>query len=109
MSPEDQRIAIAKSCGWRKHERGWFFHEKIGLGFSNGPLVTKIPDYLHDLNAMHEAEKKCVWQLDRYCDYIDELRLVCKDMYPHCATSTQRAEAFLRTLGLWIKCEKEEG
>lgn len=58
------------------------------------------PDYLKDLNAMHEAEK--VLNDDQWSTYADLLRLECG----HCfrlaaATAKQRAEAFLKTLNLW--------
>jgi hypothetical protein len=49
MSPEAQRIAIAEACGL-KHVR-----------WDDGELVhgtacrIRVPDYLNDLNAMHEA------------------------------------------------------
>lgn len=43
MTPEAQRIAIAEACGWQL--LGGMWHHPIG-GF--------IPDYLNDLNAMHE-------------------------------------------------------
>ena len=59
MTPEQQRIAIAEACGWTdcvfnpargQHPMGCFTNEKF-LGLST------LPDYLSDLNAMHEAEK----------------------------------------------------
>lgn len=50
MNPEQQRIAIAEACG--KWHYGWP-HEYM----SQIDRLRHIPDYLHDLNAMHEAEK----------------------------------------------------
>lgn len=47
-----------------------------------------VPDYLVDLNAMHEA----------YCE------ILTKRLGPYGAidaTASQRAEAFLRTIGKW--------
>jgi hypothetical protein len=65
-----------------------------------------IPDYLNDLNAMHEAETVMTDQ--QRTSYLDKLYEVCN---PHsmlnddwnltCATAAQRAEAFLKTLNLW--------
>lgn len=99
MTPEAQRIAIAEACGWtdvsREHPESSII---VGLKPNKG-IRWGIPDYLNDLNAMHEAEKtlsdlRHVW--DRYCD------LLGGSLY-HCAhaTAAQRAEAFLRTLSLW--------
>lgn len=53
MNPEAQRIAIAKACGWTHivFDRGW---KSTDLG----DFQAKIPDYLNDLNTMHEAEKR---------------------------------------------------
>ncbi len=65
-----------------------------------------IPDYLHDLNAMHEAEKiirskpnKRNGQVYAYL-YESELSSLTggESIY---ATAAQRAEAFLKTINLW--------
>jgi hypothetical protein len=60
-----------------------------------------VPDYLNDLNAMHEAEK--IFDHALYCRYINELCDVTikgnNSMYM--AIAAQRAEAFLRTIGKW--------
>lgn len=86
MTPEQQRIAIAQACGW-----------------TDTPIVggkygqADVPDYLEDLNAMHEAEK--VLTHEQFDDYY--VRLCIKIARPYHATAAQRAEAFLRTLGLW--------
>ncbi len=61
--------------------------------------MSNIPDYLGDLNAMHEAEKALTgeqsWQ------YVQLLSGYSNEGW--CATAAQRAEAFLRTLGLWVE------
>jgi hypothetical protein len=63
-------------------------------------FTTPIPDYLNDLNAMHEAENILSsekWQRRDYIDYLSE-----DDQWLHVhSTAAQRAEAFLRTLNLW--------
>lgn len=99
MTPERQRIAEAISPeGQRGHpldERG----EEV-----------QPPDYLHDLNAMHEAEKSLNEKQQE--EYFYELFGVCgidptepaapvlifKALH---ATAAQRREAFLRTIGKW--------
>jgi hypothetical protein len=104
MNTEEQRIAIAKACGW-KWERLWTgeLHGKpVG---EQGPF-REVPDYLHDLNAMHEAVKT----LDKT---MKPRYFSCLCMVVYCsislhgysaateATAAQRAEAFLRTIGKW--------
>jgi hypothetical protein len=91
MKPEQQRIAIAEACGWLK---------------VHGHSVAGIPDYLNDLNAMHDAEDWIphhlshidYWQkgYGRFQTLLAELSLT-----PYSATASQRAEAFLRTIGKW--------
>lgn len=128
MSPEEQRIAIANACGYvnilRHTEDQWHFLTTKDLLRMNGATIAgrncvkhpdglhhPLPDFLNDLNAMHEAEKILFamndWRLireyfshvspnlhaDESCDSDDWL--LCH------ANASQRAEAFLRTLGLW--------
>src|SRR5688572_15654820 len=105
MKPEAQRIAIAEACGIRppfKHEKG-----ERGQDWQVCKTIWTIPDYLSDLNAMHEAEKaltkgpgcKPWWD---YCDWLKDIvpQNVGNESHVH-ATAAQRAEAFLRTLNLW--------
>ncbi len=111
MTPESQRIAIATACGWKnvhtlivKNVTKKGDDRKVGITSDDG----WVPQYLNDLNAMHEAEKVLDEDQHQY-DYVGHL--VKKDWSEawsftdaqkaiH-ATATQRAEAFLRTLGLW--------
>lgn len=116
MSPEAQRIAIAEACGWQGPQHpdnvagmaGWWSQSR-GVWWKRPDCVrvmaSAVPDYLTDLNAMHEAEKVLT----------EHQRIVYKetlaDITPHdpsvslwglChATAAQRAEAFLRTIGKW--------
>lgn len=122
MTPETQNIAIALACGWK-----WYRWGKGGglhlltphHDWTGGSMVPSErvgdeefrsdswPDYLSDLNAMHEAEK--VLTIHNYAAY--EIAL-CEavdysgkdpDIWHNvlCATAAQRAEAFLRAKGLW--------
>ena len=107
MNPEQQRIAIAEACGivgpfdnrWIKEyeEEGGDVHGFTG--FEKGELVF-IPDYLHDLNAMHEAEN-VLMQADLIFEY--GMHITTDHHYEHLlrATAAQRAEAFLKTIGKW--------
>ena len=96
MNHEQQRIAIAKACGYT-------LSGGLEWWTNNDGVHDEPPDYLNDLNAMHEAEKVflkmetlCFWET-----YSNRLTtsLGCLDIFH--ATATQRAEAFLRTIGKW--------
>lgn len=106
MDKEKQRIKIAEACGWKtaSDSPNWTYYRPDARGW-NGEL----PDYLNDLNAMHEAEKVLTDEQD--LEYSEFLALVVKarwgannscDMQRlRSATAAQRAEAFLKTLNLW--------
>ena len=106
MNPDQQRIAIAEACGWRIKRRDitgfnvWEPDAKLPAQLCNN-LENKIPDYLKDLNAMHDAENVLTneqWWL--FVEFLTEIRgggvALCIS-----ATAAQRAEAFLKTLNLW--------
>jgi len=85
MTPEQQQIAIEKSCGG----------QRAGI---------KAPDYLNDLNAMHEAEG---WlsgpQRSAFSHWLHKIvkgNLWGAFEIVH-ASAAQRAEAFLKTLNHW--------
>lgn len=131
MKPEAQRIAIAEACGWKPDDDGagintwdasWVGNKLYGLKPTFGPdgkvrsytVDCVVPHYLNDLNAMHEAEK--VLSEYKLLSYGAELIRICgfddagwwwegisatEAARVACATASQRAEAFLRTLGLW--------
>lgn len=90
------RTAIAEASGWTSDP----------VYYTEGP-----PDYLNDLNAMHEAEKVlhkmnnaqlCVVYKDLLNDFMerDRTHINAQGLSYH-ATARQRAEAFLRTLNLY--------
>ena len=58
-----------------------------------------MPDYLNDLNAMHEAEKVLneAYLWNRYKGW-----LLTWMTEPIRATAPQRCEAFLKTIGKWV-------
>lgn len=152
MKPEQQQIAIAEACGWMQgtieryagrpdklvNER-WAWTSPPGWLASDSPFakayrsdressILAPPNYLTDLNAMHEAEKSLV-TVGEWISYMENLasvatiptngatawELVCKVsrsdqkgvLYGLAgfvrATASQRAEAFLRTLNLWTE------
>ena len=110
MNPEKQRIAIAKACGWTQYilngEEYWWNDELNRTLSENDDGMRDCPDYLHDLNAMHDAEEILYsrgihdnWnEVDRYrrllSEYVGE-----DDIFN--ADAETRAKAFLKTLNLW--------
>jgi hypothetical protein len=94
MKPEQQRIAIAKACGWN--------NDDIERGYALCQFSEIVPDYLNDLNAMHEAEKLHAddgkWT-ERY--WLALYEATQETRWPYDASAAQRAEAFLKTIGKW--------
>jgi hypothetical protein len=89
---------IAEACGWKPAPRGrWKLNEHV---------ERFRPDYLNDLNAMHEAVKSLPQNLKpRYFAYLCAVvsGAISLNGYSEAteATAAQRAKAFLRTLNLW--------
>jgi hypothetical protein len=117
MSDEQINIAIAEACGLdviqnphgsKDRPEAWktgFFTPKAAkqrrISWPSSTIVKVIPDYLNDLNAMHEAEKVLFPKHEaKWAMIISE---VCGHSWRiiYTATAAQRAEAFLRTLNLW--------
>ena len=89
MTDEEMRIKIAEACG---EDNDSIYRDLI-------------PDYLNDLNAMHEAEKVLMTKPNAGELVTTYLELL-QDSHPRWITScfasaSQRAEAFLKTLNLW--------
>lgn len=121
MSPQKINEAIAEKCGWVEafplggspHKRtrdGGILLPYYWIHEPSGKRAQTVPDYVGDLNAMHEAEKALFEneeperyreQLNKACGYGRAWKdSECCPAIVH-ATSAQRAEAFLRTLNLW--------
>lgn len=113
MNPEAQRIAIAEACGIvSKDQWGPLYRTQQGV-------VRDCPDYLANLNAMHDAEKVLgansreydghllvIQGFDKIIPFFHENGVATTEFEQMCkalrsATAAQRAEAFLRTLGKW--------
>lgn len=124
MSPEAQRIAIAEACGWTREYadvptwnaelndyKGGYepIHTRVFRRKEKGVLTENLPDYLNNLNAMHEAEKVLLTK-DGFCgcwetySNILTASMGCTDIFH--ATAAQRAKAFLRTIGKWEETSK---
>ena len=112
MSPEAQRIAIAEACGWKWRKATWV--ERLCYLDTVKVVTTRpdgveicgyIPDYINDLNAMHEAEET----LDRgqrqaFIRNLEEIAGAMATDEWDCvhATPAQRARAFLKTLNIQV-------
>jgi hypothetical protein len=108
MKPEKQRIAIAEACGWTDVKGTKGVHPKArfkGCGYADDWIA--LPDYLNNLNAMHEAEKvlsrgEHYNQTGGFGLYVQNLDFVrCGRKHLIEATAAERARAFLLTLGKW--------
>ncbi len=105
MTPEAQRIAIAEACGWKNVDAGsgrvWGVTTRHKGTPSEFDVCVDVPNYPFDLNAMHEAEKVLTYeQGGKMTLWIQ--RMTCAGYGPQLfATASQRAEAFLRTIGKW--------
>jgi hypothetical protein len=119
MKPVVQRIAIAEACGWKRN-KGVIVH-----GWSNGKewrLECDLPDYCNSLDDMHEAiatipngeqETQFMYHLYRIWTKFPKDVVDCTFKVGHVpigdmfrltmrCTARQLAEAFLRTLSLWV-------
>ena len=124
MKPEAQQIAIAEACGYsatpNQGNIGGFIgrnpngnSDYYAIGHNWADAIKRIcPEYLSDLNAMHEAEKALspanqpARGESQWSEYLGWLGFCgeneTREVYG-CVTATaaQRAEAFLRTIGKW--------
>lgn len=106
MNQEKQRIKIAEACGWKITL--WPSGDFRRAESPNGNQYFEVPDYLSDLNAMHEAvvgvlnhgSPQMNWDYAAHLGRITGSGIHVTTALIH-ATAAQRAEAFLKTLNLW--------
>jgi hypothetical protein len=109
MTDEQINAAIAEACGWKSKEETngvpWLWRRTN----INGRIESSMEplSYCTDLNAMHEAEKVLTKeQVREYQTYMYnipcEIKNTCGKWMPYSAPARYRAEAFLRTLELWL-------
>jgi len=118
LTKEERCIKVGELCGWQGPFRKGNVHIH---GFPSGMNVPKdadkdhgtrywmkqghVPDYLNDLNAMHEVEQRRIMESDTVYAFMVHLVRICDAeswrMNPisliH-ATAAQRAEAFVLTM-----------
>lgn len=80
---------------------------RVRIGNSHEPR-TPFPDYLNDLNAMHEAvrslpyKKQPVYMKNLFYVLIEQNgEAGVSDFDKHLASASVCAEAFLKTIGKW--------
>jgi len=120
---EERRIKVATLCGWRRTYvyDNTFFGTQVEKWVNTHDdqliLFSELPDYLNDLNAMHEAEKLLKYCNDPNCkndmcgkgtwgmytrmldEIVNENSEKCGSWgVSYCATASQRAEAFILTM-----------
>lgn len=128
MSPQSQRLTLAKrvqpslvrsehsfydrddrryfKCSHCGDEHTWRDYVDAGHKHPSGECSGPDSDYLNDLNAIHDAERRCIYvddetDSDLIGDYLENL-VVCADTgRSQSATAAQRLEALLKTLNLW--------
>jgi hypothetical protein len=88
MTNEEINLAIAEHCGWE---------QRIVRYVQNLPILTQVPDYCGDLNAMREAEETLLYEeLGEMLDIIDPTH---NGIQALTATAEERAKAFLKVKG----------
>lgn len=120
MNQEKQRIAIAEAVGYKIIDSptiaGFVQLQKpdgnpvCSVGeesrdnlWPSAIAWNWIPDYPNSLDAMHEAVEMLRHRPGpEWYDFEAHLSIICGSLM-NCiqATAAQRAEAFLKTLGLW--------
>ena len=112
MNKEQQGIAIAEACGWTAEQDSNGYWRAVNK--KNGNAVelwlseqnvwsVGIPDYLNDLNAMHEAmllhPRKLLLRNFLYLEVLEDP--TNKTNEPAWATAKQWATAYVKSLGKW--------
>lgn len=101
-----------KGHGYTTLAEAWRVTEEVGKQYIGGRSTdpdrvilepAPSPDYLTDLNAMHEAEMTIANAKGEMPQawYSHIVRICGSNGKAMRATAAQRREAFLRTLGLW--------
>lgn len=110
MTPEAQRIAIAEACGWTmKPYQSRHGAQKPMWHHPNGTPMGFTPDYLHDLDAIRDAEGHLPdsdWPF-----YLDELEQITRVNGKFTqerrrirnATAAQCAEALVKSFDKWVE------
>lgn len=102
MTNDQINRAIAEACGWKPKRQTKLTRMGFRVSYEN------TPNYCEDLNAMHEAEKTLTNdQFKWYTHWVEKLMPETKYRCYLCATASQRAEAFVRSIGKWEATVKD--
>ena len=121
MNDQKQLIAIAEFCGFTRTLLtgcGWVFKNPNGSVLYCDPdpkgawEIDRLPDYLKDLNVIHEAVEKLnkaqsnEWPVQLRAIVLRERKAEVRagrlnDTHFYNATAAQRREALLRTIRKW--------
>lgn len=102
MNRDQQIKYIGEFCGWKPCHKGcegktWRFPDDSGCADS-------LPNYLDSLDAMHSAEMVLLGDIglrNSYVKTLRELDIPSTDFFLVTASASDRAEAFLKTIGMW--------
>ena len=96
LSPEEQSKSVLKCLGFEEDKYiGFIINKHLTKPFEDIGFLL-VPDYLNDLNAMHEAEKHIPDSLwNQYCDLLERLSKEGESIH---ATASEKAEAFVLTM-----------
>jgi len=103
MTDREINIAIAEFCGWKpSNPKGMWCHPSNWSLAKSGSYYVwvgydKLPNYVEDLNAMHEAENTVIRPARLWYQYC--LKLPGRSFDESIgATARERAETFLKIL-----------
>jgi hypothetical protein len=105
MTDTEINIAIAECCGWHDIDPVRVNGPEGYKPDCEGDVWSYVPNYCADLNAMHEAIMSQPGSIRVSINHV--LMETLRPNEPFIldrtinATSRQRAEAFLKTLGKW--------
>lgn len=102
MTNDEKSAAIAKADGWKLGRSIGKTHIEASQWWKEGEPPRWLPEYFHDLNAMHAVIGTLTYA--QKCDIDTELQRMEHEKsltWRWHATAAQLAECFGRTLKLW--------
>lgn len=83
MTEQEMRELVAEKCGYYRKNAMWYHFDDSPMGF--------IPNYPHDLNAVHDARHTLITTPQLRVDYLNSLRSIVERRCP-------RRDNLLRTV-----------
>ena len=100
LSPEEKCMKVAELCGWHHSDGYWWKHTSVKPQVDGVRGMEAVPNYLTDLNAMHEAEDTIHnedFSNPEWLKFLMNMGKVINQRRAH-ASAAQRAEAFVLTM-----------